>query len=65
MDQEIVQITNSTLGRMCVPFTAGVNPGVVEDDQNFIIELQDVEMSPDVRFLSGQSARVEVFEGES
>lgn len=65
VDQRTVQITNSTLGRACVPFTAGINPGVVEDDQTFGIELQDLDMPSDVQFIGGQTATVEVIERES
>ena len=65
MDQTTIEITNSTLGRTCVPFTAGINPGVVEDDQTFRIELQDLDMSSDVQFLGEQTVTVEVIERES
>ena len=62
MDQTTIQITNSNLGQTCLPFTAGITPGVVEDDQTFVIEL---DMPSDVQFVSEQSATVEVIERES
>ena len=66
VDQATIRVTSSTtLGRMCMPFTAGVNSGVIENDQNFTVELQDLETTPAVTFPNEQSANVEVLEGES
>ena len=57
--------TNSTLGLMCVSFTNGINTGVIEDDQNFTISLQNALMTSEVQFPSGDSASVQVLERES
>ena len=35
-----VTVVNSTLGRMCVSFTNGINTGVIENDQTFTVSLQ-------------------------
>lgn len=58
-------VTNSTLGQRCVPFTAGITAGTIEDDQTFTIDLQDPQMPTEVQFPNGASATVEVFERES
>ena len=57
--------TNSTLGRMCVSFTNGINTGVIEDDQSFMVSLQDSQATSYVQFPSGDMASVQVLERES
>lgn len=54
--------TNSSLGRMCVSFTDGINTGVIENDQTFTVSLQGTS---DVQFPSGDTATVQVLERES
>ena len=57
--------TNSTLGQMCVSFTNGINTGVIEDDQNFTISLQNALTTSEIQFPSGDTASVQVLERES
>ena len=61
----IVDFMNSTLGQRCVNFTAGISRGIIENDQNFTVSLQDIQTPSDVNFPSGQTASVQVMERES
>ena len=66
----VFEFTNDTLGRRCANFTAGVNPGVVEDDQTFLVSLEQIQTPsvttpPVVEFPFGASASVVVLERES
>ena len=56
---------NSTLGRMCVAITNGINTGVIENDQNFTVSLQNAQATSDVEFPSGDTSSVQILERES
>ena len=56
---------NSTLGRMCVAITNGINTGVIENDQNFTVSLQNAQTTSDVEFPSGDTSSVQILERES